>query len=91
MVGYSTPTKADAKDLGLKTVEDVHREFGHVWDEAIVAGKFRVVKVETVYMGSQHIGRPMMAEETPQLYGQVVYLEPLETFNPATGKWTPIG
>lgn len=91
MVGYSKASKSDAKELGHATVEDVYKEFGYIWDEAIVAGKFRVMKVETVYMGSQHSNKPIAPGETPQLYGQVVHLEPLEKFDPKTGKWVPLG
>jgi len=91
MVGYSKYGLADAKDLGHKTVEEMYKEFGHIWNEAIIAGKFRVVKVETVYMSSQHSDKPIAMEDVPQLYGQVVHLEPLEMFNPATGKWVPRG
>ena len=63
------------------------QEFGHVYSEAIVAGGFRVVKVETRYFGSMHtrVGSP--PDQIPQVYGQVVHLEPIADFNPATGKW----
>ncbi len=91
MAGYSTATKRTAADLGLRTVEEVHKEFGYVWEEAIVAGKFRVGKIETVYMGSQHSEKPIGKDQTPQLYGQVVHLEPLAKFNPKTGKWVERG
>ena len=92
MVGYSTPTLRDAKELDLKTIQDVHKEFGRIWDEAIVAGKFRVTKVETKYFGSQHrMKRMEEGDPIPQLYGQVVHLEPLETYNPVTKQWVPRG
>ena len=67
------------------------KEFGHVYSEAIVAGRFRVVKVETVYMGSQHSRKPVAPGDIPQLYGQVVHLEPIGYFNPSTGKWEDHG
>lgn len=68
------------------------KEFGYVYSEAIVAGRFRVVKVETVYIGSQHKANGIkQGELTPQLYGQVVHLEPIGTFNPATGQWEDHG
>lgn len=67
------------------------KDFGHVYAEAIVAGHFRVVKVETVYMGSQHSVDPVNPDDVPQLYGQVVHLEPIGVFNPATGKWEDRG
>lgn len=88
MVAYGKwPTKP-----GQRNYEEGNaKEFGHVYSEAIVAGKFRVVKVETVYMGSQHSRQPLKEEDTPHLYGQVVYLEPLEVFDPTTKQWVPRG
>lgn len=64
-------------------------DFGHVYSEAIIAGRFRVVKTETVYMGSQHTRQ--VTQHIPQLYGQVVHLEPIGYFNPATGQWEDHG
>jgi hypothetical protein len=92
MVGYGTVKKSDLEDLDAPTIEAAYKERGHIWDEAIVAGRFRVVKVETKYMGSQHSDHPESAD-TPihQIYGQVVYLEPTHKFDPATKKWVPLG
>ena len=67
------------------------KEFGHVYSEAIVAGKFRVEKVETKYFGSQHSRKPLTMEDVPQLYGQVVHVTPIEYFNPETKKWVSHG
>jgi len=67
------------------------KEFGHVYSEAIVAGRFRVEKVETKYFGSQHSRKPLPPDEIPQLYGQVVHLTPTGYFNPETGKWVSHG
>lgn len=88
MVAYGKwPTDPKQRDYD----EGNAKEFGHVYSEAIVAGKFRVVKVETKYFGSQHSQKPIAMEDVPQLYGQVVHLEPIEHFNPETGKWVSRG
>lgn len=92
MVGYSIVRSKDLEDIGQPTVEAQFKEQGYLWDEAIVAGKFRVTKVETVYMGSQRDSGPKPAgSPVHQIYGQIVHLEPLAKFNPATGKWVVLG
>jgi len=89
MVAYGKwPT--DPKQRGYE--DGNAKEFGHVYSEAIVAGRFRVVKTEVKYFGSMHSDK-RVAEGTPipQLYGQVVHLEPIGYFNPTTGKWEDHG
>lgn len=86
MVAYGKwPT--DPKQRGYE--DGNAKEFGHVYSEAIVAGRFRVAKVETEYFGSMHSRKP--TAENIQLYGQVVHLEPLAVFDPATKSWRPRG
>jgi hypothetical protein len=86
MAAYDTMTKADARELGHATVQEAYKEFGRVWDEAIVAGGFEVTKVETRYMGSQHRVTPIRSDaEIPQIYGKVVYLKQTEAFVPGQG------
>lgn len=89
MVAYGMwPIKPGDRDYE----EGNAKEFGYVYSEAIVAGRFTVTKVETVYMGSQHKDAGIKhGELTPQLYGQVVHLEPTAYFNPTTGKWDAHG
>lgn len=88
MVAYGKwPT--DPKQRGYE--DGNAKEFGHVYSEAIVAGRFQVEKVETKYFGSQHSQKPLAMEDVPQLYGQVIYLKPLGYFNPETKKWVPRG
>ncbi len=93
MMGYATMTHHSAvEDLGYKgpnAVHDALKEKGYVWDEAIVAGGFKVVSVrDNVYFGSQHMMRA--TTKIPQLYGKVVRLRQTETFDPKKG-WRPRG
>jgi pterin-4a-carbinolamine dehydratase len=92
MVGYSTPTTRDLPDLNVPTLKAAHKEAGHIWDEAVVAGGYKVASVETKYFGSQHHDRPQPAG-TPinQIYGHVVHLIPTEVFNTQTKKWVKRG
>lgn len=83
MVAYSGTTLHDARDLGHATVHDALKESGKVWDEAIVAGGFKVTGVKRVYMGSQH--NKGAEGGMSQLYGRVVRLQQTETFHPTEG------
>jgi hypothetical protein len=87
MMAYSRISQNTAKDLGYTRdaagVRKAMKEFGHVWDEAIVAGGFEVTGVTTRYMGSQHNSDPN--GPVTQLYGKVVRLKQTETFDPKTG------
>lgn len=89
MVAYSGMSKKDAVDLGHPRTEQgklaAIKERGYVWDEAIVAGGFRIESVRTEYMGSQHSNTPRQNHETVQIYGKVVRLKQVETFDLKTG------
>jgi hypothetical protein len=66
--GYSKWDREDAED------------FGHLWSEAIVAGKFRILNVRKVrYDGTWR----------DDVFVTVVRMEPVEYFDPETGKWMP--
>lgn len=56
------------------------RVFGHIWSEAIVAGKFVVTSVSNDHGVSGHWADPVV---------QTVSLLPKETFDPVTGSWLP--
>lgn len=87
MAAYSGIQKKDLEDLGAPTIEAAIKERGYVWDEAIVAGGFRVTGVETKYMGSQHSrGNP----GTVQVFGKVIKLQQTESFHPTKG-WSQRG
>jgi pterin-4a-carbinolamine dehydratase/GNAT superfamily N-acetyltransferase len=88
MVAYGGMKLADARDGGHKTIHDAIKDRGHVWDEAIVAGGFKVTGVETKYMGSQHDRQSKGV--TQQIYGKVVRLKQTETYHPKNG-WTTRG
>jgi hypothetical protein len=72
MLAYGKwPTNPKSRDY-----EDGNaKEFGHVYSEAIVAGAFRVTKVEVKYFGSMHSRHGVPEGKTPQI------------FNPTSGQW----
>lgn len=79
MQGYQKWNKADAKD------------FGHVWSEAIVAGKFKVVGIgEYENFGWQMRNIGPRKQDGAHVISKVVKLEPLEKFNPETKEWTKV-
>ena len=57
-----------------------------------MAGGFKVESVKTVYMGSQHnrATDPIKGSPVTQIYGKVVRLKQVETFDPTKG-WVPRG
>lgn len=75
MVGYAKWNKSDAKN------------FGHVWQEAIVAGGFRIKQIKRAVdpYAWQH-DRSRGTAHAPEW--DVVYVEQTSTFNPRTGRWT---
>lgn len=84
MVGYSTITPRDAKDVGFDTVEEALKDRQYLWDEAIIAGGFEVTRVEkNVGLGLQHDSRGKGYHGVA--VGSVVYLRQTETFDPKTG------
>lgn len=68
MVGYQRWSPAE------------QREFGYIWDEAIVGGRFQVAKVETRTGLAYHWKDPTV---------RIVSLIPTETFDPARAQWRP--
>jgi hypothetical protein len=90
MAGYSTMTLRSAKeDLGHETIQDALNERRYLWDEAIVAGGFKVVSVkERVPLGLQHWNSK---HDHGTAYGKVVTVKQVETFDPAAGKWRARG
>lgn len=85
MVAYSKPEQDDAVDLGFSTSHEVIKDQGHIWNEAIVAGGFRVVSVGDRYFGTQN---DRAGRKLHHLTGKVVRLRQTETFHPKSG-WTP--
>jgi hypothetical protein len=86
MMAYAGMTLNTARDLGHLNVSDAIKEAGHIWSEAIVAGGFEVLSVETHYMGSQHGNRSEQKDgHFYQIYGKVVRLRQTETFRPNEG------
>ena len=77
MLAYQKWKPSDAKD------------FGHVYLEAIVAGRFRVTGVRPVYLDTtwQH-DRANHTAHHPT--GTIVTLEPVEVFDPSTGQWRKV-
>jgi hypothetical protein len=92
MAAYSGMSLYDARDGGYKSIDEANRDRGHIWDEALVAGAFEVVSVTTAYMGSQHNSGPERPNSSiDQLFGQVVRLRQIKTYDPATKTWIARG
>lgn len=89
MAGYSTLTPRSAREAGYKTVEEGLREQKYLWDEAIVAGGFKVVEVRgRVALGLQHWGSK---KDHGTAFGRVVTLRQTEMFDPREKRWKPRG
>ena len=81
MLGYQKWNKSDAKD------------FGHVWSEALVAGKFKVVGFgEYENYGWTFFKDPTSSsgQNAGHVITKVVKLEPVEKYNPDTKEWVKI-
>lgn len=87
MVAYSSSANMKAvRDGDIDSLYAGRKESGHIWSEAIVAGGFKVTKVERHYMTSQMRNNQLKeGEPVPQLFGKIVHLKQIETFVPGTG------
>lgn len=97
MMGYSggMRSKHRLENAGYESNEQMFRESGTIWDEAIVAGGFEITSVTDRYMGSQHSTRemrdnPNAKDKIIQIYGKVVRLKQIETYDPQKG-WSSRG